>query len=171
MLDRLIDLLLQFLEAFKCFHVIDAYEQGLVLRLGKLHRELDPGFHWVWPMYIERVLVDNVVPRTVNLGSLNLTTKDGITIGIGVILTARIHSIVKAMLEVESVDDAMRDASYAEIAQVVHSHTWDELQEEDINEVLLKACRKRAFAYGVEILRVQLSDLTRLRAYFLWKQN
>jgi regulator of protease activity HflC (stomatin/prohibitin superfamily) len=171
MLDRLIDLLLQFLEAFRVIYVVDEYERGVVLRLGRFHRELSPGWHLMIPLYVERVIVDNVVPRTMNLGSLNLTTSDGVLIGIGVIITARIHNIQKALLHVEAVDDAVRDACYAEIATVVHTHTWQELQQEDINEKLLKVCRPRAFTYGIEIIRAQISDLSKGKSLFLWKQN
>lgn len=171
MIDRLIDLFLQFLEAFRLIYVVDEYERGVVLRLGKFHRELEPGWHWVIPLFVERVIVDNVVPRTMNMGSLNLTTSDGVQIGIGVIVTARIHNIQKALLGVEGVDDAMRDVCYAEIASVVHSHTWQDLQSEDINEKLLKACRPRAFTYGIEIIRAQISDLARGKSLFLWKQT
>lgn len=171
MLDRLIDIFLQFLEAFRLVYVVDEYEKGVVLRLGRFNRELGPGWHWVIPAFVERVIVDNVVPRTMNMGSLNLTTSDGIQIGIGVIITAKIHNIQKALLGVEGVDDAMRDVCYAEIATVVHTHTWEDLQKEDINEKLLKACRPRAFTYGIEIIRAQISDLSKGKSLFLWKQN
>jgi regulator of protease activity HflC (stomatin/prohibitin superfamily) len=171
MLDKLIDLLVQFLEAFRIVYVINEYEKGIVLRMGKFHRELDPGWHWIVPLYIERVMVDNVVPRTMNMGTMALTTRDGVQVGIGIIATARIHNIQKALLGVEGVDDAMRDVCYAEVAKVVHTHSWDELQSEDINEVMLKACRPKAFAYGIEIMRVQISDLTKGKSLFLWKQS
>jgi regulator of protease activity HflC (stomatin/prohibitin superfamily) len=164
MLDRLIDLLLQWVDWLVPFTVVDHFERGVVLRLGIKRRELDPGFHWVLPFGIERVIADNVVPRTFNLGAQSLTTKDGAQIVVGVILTARIHDIVKAMLEVENVDMAVQDSCYAEIARVVHEHTWDELQAESINDELLKACRRRAFTYGVEIMRTQVSDLARCKS-------
>jgi regulator of protease activity HflC (stomatin/prohibitin superfamily) len=171
MLDKLIDLFVQFLSAFRFIYVVDEYEQGVVLRMGRFHRELQPGWHLVWPFYIERVIVDNVVPRTMNMGTMSLTTRDGVQVGIGIIATARIHNIQKALLGVESVDDAMRDVCYAEVAKTVHTHSWEELQSEDINDVMLRACRPRAFSYGVEIIRVQISDLTKGKSLFLWKQT
>jgi regulator of protease activity HflC (stomatin/prohibitin superfamily) len=161
MLDRLIDLLLQWVGFFRFWEIIDHYERAVVLRLGHFHRELDPGFHWIWPFNVERVIADNVVPRTMNLGAQSLTSKDGHQIVLGVIVTARIHDIQKAILDVENVDAAVQDSCYAEVARVVHEHTWDEMQAEGINDELLKACRKRAFTYGVEIMRTQVSDLAR----------
>jgi regulator of protease activity HflC (stomatin/prohibitin superfamily) len=163
MLDRLIDLLLQWVSFFVPFVVIDQFERAVVLRFGVMHRELDPGFHWIIPFEVERVIADNVVPRTMNLGAQSLTTKDGAQIVLGVIVTARIHDIQKSLLEVENVDTAVQDSCYAEVARVVHENTWEEMQAESINDELLKACRKRAFTYGVEIMRTQLSDLARCK--------
>jgi len=170
MLDRLIDLVLQWVGFFVPFVVIDQFERGIVLRFGVFHRELDPGFHWIIPFEVERVITDNVVPRTLNLGAQSLTTRDGAQIVLGVILTARIHDIQKSILDVENVDTAVQDSCYAEIARVVHEHTWDELQAESLNDELLKACRKRAFSYGVEIMRTQVSDLTRCKSLRLIQQ-
>jgi regulator of protease activity HflC (stomatin/prohibitin superfamily) len=163
MFDRVIDLLLQWIGFFIPFVVIDQFEEAVVLRFGVMHRKLMPGFHWVIPFEVERVIADNVVPRTMNLGAQSLTTKDGAQIVLGVIITARIHDIAKSVLEVENVDGAVQDSCYAEVARVVHEHTWDEMQAESINDDLLKACRKRAFGYGVEIMRTQLSDLARCK--------
>lgn len=170
MLDRLIDLLLQWVGWLVPFTVIDAFERAVVLRLGKFNRELPPGFHWIIPFEVDRVISDNVVPRTINLSAQSLTTSDGAQIVIGVIVTARIHDIQKALLEVETVDEALQDSCYAEIARVVHEHTWEELQADSINDALQKACRKRAFTYGVEILRAQVSDLARCKSLRLIQQ-
>ena len=163
MLDRLIDLLLQWVGFFVPFVVIDDFERAVVLRFGRFHRELDPGFHWIIPFEVERVIADNVVPRTLNLGAQSLTTQDGSQIVLSVVLTARIHDIRKSLLDVENVDTAVQDSCYGEIASVVHQHTWDEMQAEDISDQMLKACRKRAFSYGVEIMRTQVADLARCK--------
>lgn len=167
MLDRLIDLFVQSLQLFQFWAIVTDFERGVVLRFGVFHRELGPGFHWLIPFAVEDLLVDNVVPRTMNLGAQSLTTKDGAQIGLGIIITARINDVRKAILEVEHLDDAVRDSCYAEVAHVVHSHTWDELQSDDVDDELLKACRKRARSYGVEVMRVQLSDLAKTRTYRL----
>jgi hypothetical protein len=87
-----------------------------------------------------------------------------------VILTARIHDIRKSLLEVENVDAAVQDSCYAEIARVVHEHSWAELQAESLNDELLRACRKRAFGFGIEIMRTQVSDLTRCKTLRLIQQ-
>jgi membrane protease subunit HflK len=159
-LDRLIDLILQSLSFLVPFAVVDQYEEAIVLRFGKFHRQLEPGFHWIWPLRVERVILDNVVPRTVNLGAQSLTTLDGKSIVVAGVVTARIRDVKKATLEVESVDHALRDSCYGAIGMHVSGNTWAHLCTEESSEALSKACLKLAWRYGIEIEKVQLSDLT-----------
>lgn len=171
MLDRLIDLILQSLGFFVPFAVVDHYEQGVVLRFGVFHRKLEPGFHWLIPLRIERVILDNVVPRTVNLGSQSLTTSDGKSIVVSGVVTASIRDVKKATLEVESVDHALRDACLGAIGTHIASNTWAHLCTDESGEVLTKACRKQAWRYGIEIEKVQLSDLTHSKCLALHISN
>jgi regulator of protease activity HflC (stomatin/prohibitin superfamily) len=159
MFDRLIDLLLQWIGFFIPFVVIDAFERGVVLRFGVKQRELDPGLHWIIPFQVDRVIADNVVPRTINLGAQTLTTQDGKVVTVAGVVTARISDISKATLEVENVDTAVEDSCYGAIGFAVASATWDVLQQEDFSVKLTKACRGQGWRYGIEIQRVQLSDL------------
>lgn len=167
MLDRLIDLLLQWVGFFVPFVVVDQFEQAVVLRFGKYHRELDPGFHWILPFEIDRVIADNVVARTTNLAAQSLTTKDGKTIIAAGVVTSSISNIRKATLEVETVDNALRDSCYGTIGIAVAAANWDEIRSEAFIEVLTKACRKNGWRYGIEIERVQLSDLAPTKALSL----
>ena len=171
MIEKLIDLVVAVFEYFIPFEVIDSYQKGVVLRLGVFHRELEPGFHWVWPLRIERVLVMDVVPYTLNLKAQSLTTSDGKSVVISAVVTSKVHRIQKALLECNSVNNVLEDSCYGQVAALVASHTWDEVRSESFNELLTEACRKRAFAFGVEITRVQLSDCAPSRALRLYQAN
>lgn len=169
MIEKLIDLLVSIFEYFIPFEVIDAYQRGLVLRLGTFNRELEPGFHWIIPFRVERVMVMDVVPATLNLKAQSLTTADGKSVVIGAVVTHKIHRIQKALLECNSVHNVLEDSCYGHVASLVSSHTWDEVRAETFNELLTEACRKRAFTFGVEITRVQLSDVAPSRALRLYQ--
>lgn len=169
MFDRLIDILLQFIDLFRFFIVIDEFERAVVLRLGRYHKSLEPGLHFMLPFNVDNAIVDNVVPRTVNLGAQGLTTKDGKTITLSAVVTAQIRDIRKATLEVERVNDALTDSCYATIGDLVIAHDWEDVRKPEFSDTLLKACRKQAFRYGIEILRVQLTDLTPSRALRLFQ--
>ena len=171
MLDRLIDFLLSCIRLFEFWIVVDAYQKAVVLRFGRFHRELDPGLHWMVPFGIDRALTDSVVPRTINLGPQSLTTRDGRSVVVSAVVTCRVANIKQALLEVEGVNHAVRDASFAEIAGVVLRTDWERLSHADLGEELAAACHKRARKWGIEIIRVQLSDVALSRSLRLWQEH
>ena len=164
MLDRLIDLVVNFIGLFQFWVIVYEYERGVVLRLGRYKRVLEPGFHWCWPFHIDYVMVDNVVNRVIELGAQSLTTKDGHDVTVNAVVTASICDIRRALLDVEDVDHAVTDACCATVGEHVNETTWDELRTELAAEELKKACYLNALRYGIEIQRVQLKDLTRCRS-------
>lgn len=168
MFDRLWELLAQCWDLIVPFEVIDHYERGVVLRLGKPHRDLEPGFHWVFP-FVEHVVSDIVKPTTQAFLSQTLTTKDGKTVVVSAIVTRSISDVRASLLECESVDSVVRDSTLGVVARQVRQHTWEELHTEDFNSKMLKEIRLRASEFGIKIHRVQLGDIAFTRALSLFK--
>lgn len=169
MFDRLIDLILSSLQAFLFFTIIDVYEKGVILRLGRYHRTIEPGFHFIAPFFVDRVLTDTVVPTTKVLGTQSLTTQDGVSVVLEAVVTYRTHDIRRLLLEVENAESAMRDACYGVISRAVTYAQWDDLRTAAFVDQLTKDVRKRAFKFGIEVQDVQLGDLARSRSIRLWQ--
>ncbi len=159
MLDKLLDVIIQFVELFKFWAVLHPYEAGVQLRLGKFHKILDCGFHWILPFGVDHVLNESIVPTTHNLEDESVTLADGKSIAFHAVVTYKVRDIQKAMLEVEDVSHAVRDAASGEIGRVLRESTWEALSHPDLLDRLTAACRKRGFRYGIEILSVQLASL------------
>lgn len=167
MFDRFLQLLVDSLEWFLPFKVVDAYEEGVVLRFGVFHRHLSPGFHWVVPLGVERVITDEVVTRVVNLNSQSLTTSDGVPVVVGGAVTMSIHNIKKALLNVRTVQQAVADSCCGVIGREVSGADWDQLTKSEFAFNLSGQCREYAKKYGITIERVQLTDLSKMRALSL----
>lgn len=171
MFERLIDLLVDFLGLFKFFTVLDEFEEGIVLTWGRPRNKrflglfgqshVGPGFHWIWPLAIEQVLVDNVVLTTSKLDSQSLTTRDGVGIIISAAITWKIKYVRKMLLEVESPDEALEDSTYGVIGQMVESRTWSEICDPAFTDELVKAIRRKAFKWGIEVEEVYIVNKTR----------
>lgn len=159
MLDRLVDLLVQFLEVFKFAAIVDAYQRGVVLRWGKLSRLAEPGLCWHWPFLVERVLCHSVVP-SVYRTTQSLSTSDDKSVTISTVATWRIHDVQKALLEVNNVSyDGLLDSVDGCVGDYVASRTWSTLRTPSELEGLHKEIRKRGFVWGIEVMRVRFSDL------------
>lgn len=161
MLDRLVELLISGLNLFRFWVVLDPYEKGVLLRLGRFIRVIEPGLTWVWPFDIDHVLTESVVMQTKSLGNLATTTVDGKKVGFECIVSYKISDIQKALLTVYRVEDAILDACQGVVGTTISTMTWDELRDtEKTTDKISIACRKRGWRYGVEILTAQLAGVS-----------
>lgn len=160
-MEKLWEIILQFIDLFFFIEVLDEYERGIVLRWGRYHRTVGPGLHWKIPFLVEVFLTDNVVTRTTGSSGLTLTLLDGTEATINVITRWRIHDIKKVLLEVEGIDDVLRDCVYAEASRHVRAAKWEDLLTPEWEASLAKDIRKKGWKYGVEIEDVALGDCTK----------
>lgn len=160
MLDRLVDLLVQCLGLFRFWVVMQPYEAGVLLRLGKFVRVLEPGLHWIWPFCVDQYEHEHTVPRTHSLMPQSVTLVDGKQVGFEAVITYKVRDIKVALLEVEDSEHAIHDSCAGTIAHTIMLCKWSELVEsEDWTERVLKACRQKGFKFGLEITNVQFSTL------------
>lgn len=151
---------------FTPLFVMNEYEEGIVLRFGKFKRYAGPGLHIKIP-FAESVMYDNVVPRTINLGMQTLTSEDDETVSISAIATVIISDIRKACLEVEGVDEAVVDSCYGSIGELVASSAWEDIISPDFPIKIGEKSNAIINNYGIEIIRIQLSDLSACKTYRL----
>jgi len=159
MFDRLFEILQAIWASLIPFTVLDPYEGGLQIRLGKFHKELQSGFHWILPFHIDRVIPEHIVPRTERIYGLATTTKDGKAVGFDAVITWRINDLQKSILEVSDLKDAIADACAGIIGTELSNSTWEDVLHGNTVEGLTAACRKRGWKWGVEIQQVQLTGV------------
>lgn len=168
MLDRAIEMLAQCAALMRCWCVLDPYERGLVLRLGRYQRRIGPGLHWLIPGGVDRVLHDNVVPRIMHLPAQTLITSDGTTVCVTAVVTFRIASIRKALLGVEGIHHAIADACTTSVACHVSATTLEVLRNTSDSSAIAHLCQRYAKQYGIAVIRVQLADISPCRVIRLY---
>jgi membrane protease subunit HflK len=161
--EKLIDLIVQFLEFFRFCTIVDCYERGVRLRFGKFHSVMEPGFHWLAPFYIDNPITESTVTQLYQCATQSLVTFDGKVVAAGIVITYNIRDIRKALLEVHAVKDAVYDACHATVAEMLAKTLWDEVRSAEFLGKLTAACRKLGFRYGIEIEQVRFSELAPVR--------
>ena len=171
MFDRLIDLIVKFIGLFQVYTFIAQYEEGVVLRCGKYHRTVKPGWRWILPLNLESVLTDNVVPTTTALGVQSLHTIDGRHINIKGVLFWKITDIRRVLLDVEDADGVLADASRGYISEMVADHTWDEIRSPKFVRNLKSKIQEQAREWGIRVMKVYISDCSKTRAIRMWHEG
>ncbi len=166
-LAKLVDILRQFWEFVFPVRVLDEFERGVCLRLGKFHRELSPGAHLVLPLGIDQVLKAYTAWNTSHLDDQSLTTKDGQQIGVTAVLTWRVSRPKVFLLDVMDQDSVLSDIVYGEVSRFVRTSPWQDVADGANLSKLTKTIRKKAFRYGIEVQDVAFSNVTKCKTLHL----
>jgi regulator of protease activity HflC (stomatin/prohibitin superfamily) len=169
--DKIWEILGAVFEWLVPFIVLYPFEKGVLVRLGTFKRELEPGFHWVFPFHIDQVFHEHITARTEHLTGLATTTKDGHAVGFDAVVTWRINNIKRALLEVTDLKDAIADTCAGQIGTTLADATWEAIRTGAVIENLSDVVRKRGWKWGVEILNVQLSGIALVKNYRVTGQS
>lgn len=159
MFDRLFEFLHSIFHSLLPFTVLQPYEAGALVRLGKFKRVLEAGFHWVIPLSVDMVWQEHITPRTSKLLGMSTTTKDGRQIGFDAVITWKVSDVEKFVLGVTDGKDAIADTCEGIIGTELTSATWEQVLHGDTVDGLTAACRKRGWKWGIEIQAVQLAGI------------
>jgi regulator of protease activity HflC (stomatin/prohibitin superfamily) len=146
--------------------VLDEYERGVLLRLGrpvarKGSEVIGPGLIFHFPFNIDQLLFTNVVFET-GSAELQCQTRDDITINIEVVAGYSISNPRKFLIEVEEAGDAVLDAIGGGVFESVRKRTWEQIDDSDFVDILRSEIGQRGRRFGVKIETVYIHSLTRL---------
>ena len=163
MFDRVLDWIDKGWQWIKPFNVIDAWETGAVLRVGKFHRAVAPGLHWKWP-FVEQVVEITTVETTMRLPPQTLTTKDGVGVVVAAIVRYSIPNVERYVTQIFDANDVLADVTMGAVRQAVTGADYIDLMREPPEKTIAAAVRKEVNDYGFKLYRVTFSDLARVRS-------
>lgn len=140
--------------------VLDEYERGIVLRLGKFNRRLEPGFNLVIPFGFEEVFVDNVVPATERLPVQSIVTADDEEMSVTLVVKWSIHDLKLFALTVEDGDSVLEDAVASTFAICAVDNDFDEVASQQFLDEILDLARAKAAPFGVTLESIGYVDCT-----------
>ncbi len=161
-LETLINLVLRIYDWFIFWEILLDFQRGVILRFGRYNRMAEPGWNWRLPFGVEELLLTNVVPTTTDLPPQAIVTTDGVQVLLEVVILWGVTSPRKFLLEVENGVTVLSEAAQGTIFEVTSDYTWDNLQQVGLNDDLTNFIRNRAKKWGVKILSVQVTSMSRL---------
>ncbi|WP_305815876.1 FtsH protease activity modulator HflK [Photobacterium leiognathi] len=110
---------------FSGFYTIGEAEQGVVLRFGKVEKEVQPGLNWK-PTFIDEVIPVNVQAiRSLRASGLMLT-KDENVLKVEMDVQYRVDNAQKYLFSVTNADDSLRQATDSALRAVIGDSTMDQ---------------------------------------------
>ncbi len=140
--------------------IINQYEKGVVLRLGKFKSLAEPGLNVILP-YIETLIKIDMRERVINVEPQKVITKDNVSVTVDAVIYYKVVDPFKAEFEVEDFDTAATTLAQTNLRNVVGDKTLDEtLTARDvINTSLREVLDEATHGWGVKVTRVEVQKI------------
>ena len=140
--------------------VINQYEKGVVLRLGKLHSTKEPGLRLIIPI-VDQMKKISMRIVTLPVDSQKIITKDNVSIDVAAVAYYQINDAVKSIIEIENVKNATYQIAQTTVRNVVGQSSLDEVLSSTagINEKIKEILDKATAKWGVLVTTVELKDI------------
>lgn len=137
------------------------WEKGIVLRLGKYHRQIGPGLVWIVP-FMDRVTIwiDQRVITTSFLAEKTLT-KDTVPVDVDAVLFWVVWDAKKAALEVENYREAINWAAQTAMRDIIGKTMLSDLLigREKLDIQLQEIIDSRTEPWGITVQSVEIRDV------------
>ncbi len=142
--------------------VIDQYERGVILTLGKFTGTRKPGLTWIFAFLgIQRMIKVDLRIATVDIPQQEVITKDNVTVGINAVLYFRVDSAEKAVLEVQNFRHAAALYAQATLRDVIGGVELDVLlsERDKIAEEIKKIVDVATDPWGIDVSTIKIQDI------------
>ena len=141
-------------------HIINQYENGVVLTFGKYTGLREPGLRWVFPGVQQITIIDMRI-KVVDVPDQDCITKDNVSINVNAVLYFFIESAEKAVLQVESFARATSQLAQTTMRDVVGEVTLDELltKRDEVSQRIQKIVDVASDTWGVKVNSVDLKHI------------
>lgn len=140
--------------------IIQPYQQGLQIRLGKYIGRMNPGFRWVVPL-ITRVEKLDLRTQVVEVPKQEVITKDNSPTNVDAIVYIRVIDPEKAFFEVGNYRTATVALAQTTLRGVIGDMELDEIlyNRDVINARLRDMLDRETDQWGVKVERVEIKEV------------
>lgn len=140
--------------------VIDQYERGVVLTLGKFTGIREPGLRIVVPIFQRLIKVDQRV-NTIDIPKQEVITKDNVTVNVDAVVYFKVNDAEKAVLEVANFVYASSQFAQAALRDVTGNVDLDALlsQRDQVSGQIKEIVDVQAEKWGIDVETVKIQNI------------
>lgn len=140
--------------------IVQQYQRGVLLRLGRLHAIRPPGLNFIIPIIDHLYRIDT---RTVTLTvePQEIITRDNVTIKVDAVVYFAVVDPAKALLQVVDFGKATTQIALTTLRSVLGQSDLDELlaHREKVNHTLQQIIDEHTEPWGVKVSVVEVKDV------------
>jgi regulator of protease activity HflC (stomatin/prohibitin superfamily) len=145
---------------FSCIKVLNEYERGVMLSLGRFTGIKGPGVIVVWPFIQQMRRVDLRV-IVLNVPKQDVITRDNVSVKVNAVVYFRIVDPGKAVLQVTNPMEATSQVAQTTLRSVLGQHEMDDLlsQRDKLNGDIQVILDQATEAWGIKVSNVEIKDV------------
>lgn len=140
--------------------IINQYERGVILTLGKFSGIRQPGLRVVIPV-LQRMIKVDVRSTPVDVPRQEVITKDNVTINVDAVVYFRVLDAAKAVLETNNYIYATAQFAQAALRDVVGNVELDSLlsQRDQISQEIKQIVDAETEKWGIDVENVKIQNI------------
>ena len=140
--------------------IINQYERGVVLTLGKFSGVKGPGLRLVIP-YVQTMRRVDVRTTPIDVPKQEVITKDNVTVGVDAIVYFRVIDSSRAVLETTNYVYATSQFAQAALRDVTGNFELDDLlsKREEISQKIKEIVDAQTDKWGIDVENVKLQNI------------
>lgn len=140
--------------------IINQYERGVVLTLGKFSGVKGPGLRLLIP-YVQTMRRVDVRTTPIDVPKQEVITKDNVTVGVDAIVYFRVIDSSRAMLETTNYVYATSQFAQAALRDVTGNFELDDLlsKREEISQKIKEIVDAQTDKWGIDVENVKLQNI------------
>lgn len=145
---------------FSSIKVINEFERGVVLTLGKYTGIRQPGLRLVVPVFQRLIKVDQRT-NTIDIPKQEVITKDNVTVNVDAVVYFRVKDADKAILEVANFVYASSQFAQAALRDVTGNVDLDDLlsKRDDVSQQIEQIVDTETEKWGIDIENVKIQNI------------
>lgn len=160
MFDKLFDFLVSVLNLFQFWTVLKTEDAGFIRRFGVPTRDMKPGLNFLFPFAIETSVHVDMRQWSDVLPAQSLRTRDGTDLVVRLMVAYHVEDPRKFVLNVYDATNNMQDLAAGALGGAVAKARAAEVYSGAVLEKVRARVTRAARAWGVEVVKVQLTDVT-----------
>ena len=140
--------------------IINQYERGVVLTLGRFSGIREPGLRIVIPVFQKLIRVD-IRSTPIDVPKQEVITKDNVTVGVDAVVYFRVIDAPKAVLETTNFVYATSQFAQAALRDVAGNADMDQLlsQREEISQQIKEIVDAQTDQWGIDVEAVKVQNI------------
>lgn len=140
--------------------IIDQYDRGVVLTLGKYTSTRQPGLTWLL-MGFQRMIKIDMRITTTDIPQQEVITKDNVPVGINAVVYFQVQSAENAILNIKDYTLAVSQYAQAALRDVIGGIELDSLlsEREKIAEEIQKIVVAATQSWGIFVTDIKIQDI------------